>query len=167
MRPGKVVTIRINPKDCMGILDVLELSNQRIPGASFPVMASLTLSSLLETMRQNGIIPTRDGFEFDGMMREFIEPKRTKTKLEIADAIHSAGSDMRIRPVHMEIAKVTPPGVIELKEQEVTGDLLRARTRLSELLSKQDLADSGAGVVWSEGDQQEFDALYKIVYPHG
>ena len=163
MRPGKVVTIRINPKDCMSILDVLGVTNQMIKGASFPALASLALSALLETVRKNGAIPTRDGFEYNDMMAPYIGTRRDGVKLAVADTIHRAGSEMRIASVPQE-----PTEALADATTEVTPEVMRARRRLAELMDKKDLADErSSGVIWMDSDEQEYQQMYKIVYPHG
>lgn len=68
---GRVVRIRVNPKDCMGAVDVLKSLGLIEPGMSFSVVISTALFYLLKTARENGIIPNRDGFEYGEMMAMF------------------------------------------------------------------------------------------------
>ncbi len=94
MRPGLVVTIRINPSDCMSVLDVVRAAGLDLDGASFASLTSLALGSLLETMRRDKIIPTRTGFEYMEMMAGYHGSQRTKKKVAVANAIHTVGSDI-------------------------------------------------------------------------
>lgn len=75
MIPGRVVRIRVNPTDCMAVLDVIEKLGLTPDRLSFDQAVRITLSSLLESVRKNGIIPTRDGFEYSDMMQSFRMPK--------------------------------------------------------------------------------------------
>lgn len=172
MRPGLVVTQRVNPKDCMSVVDVIKATGMNVRGMSFPAMVSLTLSSLLEQMRQQGIIPTRDGFEYLEIMQPYLGSGRNKRKLEITGTLHELGSRMRtptLADTHapllghqMEVREYSAP----IAEEVVSAEVRRARTRLAELCAKKDLAENG-GAVWAERDEVEFQELYVIVYPEG
>ena len=70
-KPGRVIYIRVNPSDCMSCIDVVKKAGMNLQGASFSMIASAALSSSLESFRQNGIIPTRQGFEYLDMMKEY------------------------------------------------------------------------------------------------
>lgn len=85
MKPGRTANIRISPKDCMSCIDVVQKTGVNLQGASFTIIVSAALSSLLESMRQNGIIPTRDGFEYAQMMGSY--PKQGKANHARALAI--------------------------------------------------------------------------------
>jgi len=71
MKPGRVVSIRVNTKDCMSVIDVVEKIGLNIPGISFAQIVSTALASTLESLRQAGVIPIRDGFEFSEMMNKY------------------------------------------------------------------------------------------------
>jgi hypothetical protein len=167
VRPGVVSTIRVNPKDCMSIIDVIALTGIDTTGMSFAAMTSLALSSLLETARQNGQVPTRDGFEFNEMMLPWANGVRNKKKLEITAAIGNLGSKLCAPPIasRLALAAATKP-VESTIAQTSPSELRQAQVRLTELLQKQDLADGGK-VIWQKEDQVEYDQLYRIVYPEG
>ena len=182
MRPGKVASIRVNPKDCMGVVDVVEAAGLRVEGMSFPAMVSLALGSLLQTMRDQGIIPDRAGFEYNEIMAPFHGSRRSKRKLEITDTIHKAGSGIKLQGLSKpagDFSALTEPREVgptvqpeparkEVDAEPVPAEVRRARTRLTELLQKKDLAEEqGSGVVWSAGDEEEFQQVYKMVYPEG
>lgn len=78
MRPGRVVSIRVSPKDCLSSIDIIEKLGLHIPGVSFAQVVSIAYSSMLESMRQNGVIPTRDGTEYNRMMLAFPIPLKAQ-----------------------------------------------------------------------------------------
>ncbi len=47
MRAGLAVTIRVNPKDCQSVLDVMEKLGINTTGQSFSQLVALTFSSLI------------------------------------------------------------------------------------------------------------------------
>lgn len=100
MRPGRVVTLRVNPKDCLSILDILDKAELYIPRMGFSAAVSLALSSMLEAYRQGGHIPVRDGFEYGDMMSRFSDhPKVDRVrKLAITEVIHKLGSEAQVPP---------------------------------------------------------------------
>ncbi len=101
MRPGRVVYIRVNPKDCMSVVDVASKVGLLPPGTAFAQAVSIALSSALESFRQSGVIPVREGFEFSQMMSKFPSTAGEKRlrALSIARALHSAGSDGQVPAV--------------------------------------------------------------------
>lgn len=100
MKPGRVIYIRVNPKDCMSCIDVVKKTGMNLQGASFSLIASAALSSALESFRQNGIIPDRDGFEYADMMREYpMSDKQGRAKaLAITRTFSLAGSNIVVPP---------------------------------------------------------------------
>lgn len=173
LKAGLVISLRINPKDCMSVVDVLAKTGTVIPGMSFSAMTALALSSLLETMRQQGKIPTRDGFEFSEMMTPYLSGKHAR-KVATAKALEGLGSDFSapVLPRHEagQLTPAQPPVQPTQKQPSAQQDLehRQAARRLTELLQKKDLAEDGqGGVVWSAADQAEYDECYKVVYPEG
>lgn len=71
MKPGRTANIRINSRDCMACIDVVQKAGINLRGASFSMIVSAALSSAMESFRQNGIIPVRDGFEYEKMMQDY------------------------------------------------------------------------------------------------
>lgn len=170
LRPGNVVTIRINPTDCMSVVDVVKQAGVLTPGMSFASMVSLSLSSVMQTLRDQGIIPERDGFEYLEIVGPYIS-KQDARKIEISKTLASAGSRIKVSglsqpkheagPTHHE----EPQAPAEIKP--VSTEQRLAGRRLTELLQKRDLAEHGTDVIWSSADQKEYDELYKVVYPEG
>lgn len=101
MKPGRTANIRINPRDCMSCIDVIKKTGVNLEGASFPVIVSAVLSSLLESLRQSRTIPTRGGFEYGEIMKSY--PMQTKAgrarALSITRTIELGGSDIQVPPV--------------------------------------------------------------------
>lgn len=81
MRPGKIASVRVNPKDCMSIVDVLSKLGIPTTNMSFSQATKIVLASALESFRQSKVIPDRDGFEYTEMMLPFAEDDlRTRGK---------------------------------------------------------------------------------------
>ena len=72
---GDVVRMRINPKDSMRIVDALTrmgIEPKVYRGAlSFSQATKMVLESCLAALESQGLIPTRDGFEYSEMMAAF------------------------------------------------------------------------------------------------
>lgn len=66
---GQVVRVRVNPKDCMACVDVARQAGYDPGPMSFSQVVSITVGIVLESLRQNKIIPDRDGFEYADIMR--------------------------------------------------------------------------------------------------
>ena len=176
MKPGNVVSIRVNPTDSMAVVDLLEVSGLRVSGMSFPAMVSLALSSCLEGLRQQGVIPERDGFEYSAMMEGIIGVGNHARKVEVTKVMNTLGSDFKPKapptkmprflrePVSQNGTRDDEPAAAPA-EEVVSLEVRQARTRLAELNAKKELYDDGhPGIVWSAGDQKEFDDLVKVVY---
>jgi hypothetical protein len=162
MKPGVVSTIRVNPKDCMGVLDVLDVAGIPTRGMSFASITSLALSSLLQTMREQQVIPTRDGFEYLDMMGPYLNGKNNSKKLAVTDTLVKAGSRAQVRGISRprnEAPEPMPPAV----EVEISNDTKQARDRLTELCQLKDMAEDGAGD-WTAANQEEYEKLLKVVY---
>lgn len=71
MRGGKLATIRLSPKDCMAVVDILSKLGTSTVNLSFSQAAKIVFASALESFRQSGMIPERTGFEYLNMMEPF------------------------------------------------------------------------------------------------
>lgn len=78
---GRVVQIRVNPKDCMAVVDVIQAARMHFTGMSFAQAVSTALACAMESFRQNNIVPTRDGFEYTAMMEPFPDNTTERKKL--------------------------------------------------------------------------------------
>lgn len=163
LKAGEVVRIRVNPKDCLSVLDVLEAANINTRAMSFSQCVSLALGSLLETARHSKLIDEPDGFDFLNRMRPFKTAVSAshKKKLEITGAMQELGSRIHAPAIGDDMAHETAV----LEPEVITAEQRRARSLLTELNAKKELAESGnPNVTWMSDDQQEFERLCKIVY---
>lgn len=119
MMAGRVVRIRVNPKDCMSVVDAISKIGLSVKGMSFSQAVSIALSSALESFRQNGVVPERDGFEYSEMMKQF--PEATQSSRAQALGITKA----------ISFGKVSVPAVLPASRE-----MLQAQIRLDELLVK-------------------------------
>jgi hypothetical protein len=98
--PGRVVHIRLNPRECMACVDVCDKLEVRTLGMSFAQVVKIAISSAMESFRQNGIIPERGGFEFNSLVTERFKEvglgarghalEITKAVLNMGDSYHPA-----------------------------------------------------------------------------
>lgn len=160
MRPGEVVTVRINPTDCMGIADMLALGNVDTTGMSFSQATATVLQSMLESARQQEIIPVRDGFEFNRVMQPFSRKKKGPPKGGLIAAMNQMRESVRTA---RDIADVMGPAEEITPVNQMTTEQRQAGLRMKELQIKQEHAKDS----WTNADQLEWDALYKIVFPEG
>lgn len=177
-RPGAVVSIRVNPTDCMAIVDLLKQNDMIVKGQSFSSMVSLALSALLEGARVNGVVPERSGFEFNELVRPFLQEGNMKSKRKVTEFVASLGSEWQSKPVAV-FTRPLPEPVFQNgtalterseagptnSEETISTDQRLARRRLSELNARKEMIEDGVqGLTWSTADQIEFDQLMKEVY---
>jgi len=134
MKGGRVARIRLNPKDCIAIVDVLKRLDLHPAGMSFSQGVSIVLSSTLESLRQHSIIPRRE-FEFTEFMAMFPPDRLVDRgrKVDITNAMW--GEHVQVPPLVPE-----PP------------DVKRRRLRYEELLFKKKSDELN----WTVEEQQEF-----------
>ncbi|MHB8413879.1 MAG: hypothetical protein ACYDB1_00595 [Acidiferrobacteraceae bacterium] len=104
MKAGPTPHIRMSPQDAMGCIDVAEKLGVNIDGMSFAMVVKLAVASLLESARQNGLIPRREGWEYDKMMSRFDELQQGARagKLQMTALVQGMGSDLAPRAVMPE-----------------------------------------------------------------
>lgn len=76
-KAGVVVTIRVTPPDCISCVDVADFGGLYTPGMSFAQVVRDALGTLLESARQQNVIPTRDGYEFEEMVTKRFQTDST------------------------------------------------------------------------------------------
>lgn len=96
MKAGKVVNIRVNPKDCMAVVDVVQKTGVFVSGMSFSQMVSLALAGVMQTLRDASVIPDREGWEYLEMMQPYLT-RQNGRKLEVAKVISSLGSELSVK----------------------------------------------------------------------
>jgi len=167
MRAGIVVTTRINPKDCQSVLDLMQLIGFDPAGQSFSQLCALAMASLLETQRQAGILPEPDPFKFMDRLQYYKGSKNTKKHSAVARIVQETGPRFKAPVMPAASSAVPTPTMGTLPVERVSGDVREARVRLAELHQKLGLSQDNPTVTWSRTDQEEYDGLYKVVYPYG
>lgn len=129
----------------MSCIDVVQKTGVNLQGASFTIIVSAALSSLLESMRQAGVIPTRDGFEYAQMMGSY--PKQGKANHARALAITKT------------FAIAMPTG--QIPAIVASPEVKRKRARFEELAFKVNNDPSNV----DETERKEFDTLLHELNP--
>lgn len=151
MKAGRVVHIRVSPKDCMGCIDVLQKNGIIVRGTSFPQVVSMALKSLLNTVRGVGVIPDRDGFEYNEMMEPFADPNNRERKLDITNQLEFLGDKLVVPPIALRVEEESSPAVTRLEnkikevyalqqadpENDRTQELLELDKQLKQQLAKE------------------------------
>lgn len=146
MRAGEVVRLRVNPRDCLSCVDVVRRAGLSMKGMSFAQTVKLALAVLLESARRSNIVPTRDGFEFTEMMREFKDSH--SRKLEITEIIEKFGSELHVPAVEASGIPTTP------------ANRARLEAKVRELKSKRDADPDN----WSAEEQALLeDVAFQLV----
>lgn len=169
MRAGKVVRIRVNPTDCLSVLDLCEKVGIPTSGMSYAQCVSVALASLLETARVQKILPKPDPFQFLNRMQPFVDTSHHRKKLEVARTIGELGATFHAPAVQGSVSVPVQQVVPQPAKPEapLSADQMRARTRLTELLQKKDMCSPDSGVIWSVDDESDYQRVYAIVYPEG
>lgn len=163
LKAGHVARIRVNPTDCISTLDLLDAVGIKYDnGMSFAQCVSLAFSSLLETARQNNMLPTPTGFEFLTRMAPFEGHASQKRKLDITNTITGIGGKFHAPVLEAEDIPADP----QPPAAGVSTEVRLAGRELGELCRKKELAGMpGSGIVWSASDQEDYERCYRIVYP--
>lgn len=148
-RPGEVVRIRVNPKDMMGVVDVVRTLGFNYHGMTFSQATSIAFSAMLNMLRETGSIPTRDGFEFSDMIQPFTIKPESRRNLNLAKPLTLAEST---QPTTKASSKLVPNPSYS-KEQR------QAKFRLEELAIKRE-----SGEIMSEEDEAEWTRLITLLY---
>mgnify|MGYP001557962641 CR=1 FL=1 len=130
MKAGRIVRLRVNPADCMGVADVLSQLGMSPERFSFDQACRIALSSLLESARVHGAIPRRDGFEYTEMMSRFIArvPAEMIAKLQVTKLLHGAGDEFQQRPLVGDAGR----GMMQNRFGELMAKQEKARSSLEE-----------------------------------
>lgn len=161
-RAGEVVRIRVNPTDCMGVVDVVRLSGISTRNMSFSQMASLALTSLLEGARTVGAIPTRTGYEYNELVGPHLQGERTGAKLEVAQALYKQAADGRIPSFVPSPTKALEVSADADEFKSLSTSTQEERARAQELYDRKDRGEILTGV-----EELEFQGLMKKIFPNG
>lgn len=151
MKAGKVATIRLRPEDCMSVVDILDRAKVNTTGMTFAAAVATAVGIAMATLRDNGVLPTRQGFEYTELMDQFVErPKVRSIKLP------QQFSEIAVEGLSMTGARVTNAN----NSAPVSTELRQAQIRLNELeIKKTHASDS-----WSDTDEEEYQKLTEIVF---
>lgn len=84
-----VARIRVSPKDCMGIVDIMKGMGMNPYEHSFSGCVALSMSALIAVARKGGIIPKEeDGFQYLNVMESFLDQPSTRAKRERTNQLY-------------------------------------------------------------------------------
>lgn len=88
LRSGRIVRIRVSPKNCMAVSDFMDLLQVK-GDMSFSQVVSVALASAMEMLMENKLIPRRVGHEYERMMGKYpaTEKERLSTVIRQAKAL--------------------------------------------------------------------------------
>ncbi len=168
LRAGHVARIRVNPKDCLSTLDLLDKLGISRQGMSFAQCVSLAFSSLMETARAQGLLEEPDTFQFLNRMAPYTGHQQHKKKLEITQAVGDLGEGLRPPVIASErseaVRRITQPvdqSMPPPSDPEPSTADMKDRQRLTQLLQLSDMR------ALHPEEQVEYDNLYQKIYPNG
>ena len=85
MKAGMVTQLRVNTKDCLAVLNVMEVLGLNPYDRSFAQCLSTALSSLLGMVIENGVIEEPDAFQYLNRMAPFLEGGNSKSRAHRAN----------------------------------------------------------------------------------
>lgn len=153
MRPGLVVTIRVNPKDCQSVLAMMKVSGLDTSKETFSSMVSTVFSGLLQATRTNKTIEEPDATRYWNQMGRYHKSEKGKSRSAIANTIRE---QIKVAVRDVEEDDDTPAEAIDPKVK-------LAGIRMQQLMDKEEQTPE----LYTVDDKIEFKELYKIVYPDG
>lgn len=166
---GIVARIRVNPKDSQSILDLLDSLGIQRHTMSFSGCVSMALASLLETARVQKLLPEPDPFQYINRLGGYVGNGNAQQAVRQQAATQMGRLGERfIAPTLAGGARPAEGAGVGRGAEEVDNSAENeyAKSRLSQLVTEKDMAENGVGN-WPLDKEQEFQLLYKIVYPHG
>lgn len=88
MRAGFVARIRVNPKDCLSLLDIVQGSGLNVEGMSFSAITSLAMTCMIEAFRKAKTIPDNDGFDYARRMAPYVGGKSSYDKRVLTETLY-------------------------------------------------------------------------------
>ncbi len=161
MRAGHVVQIRVNPKDCQSLLDLMELVGIDPRPLSFPQIVSLGLSTLLENARTNSRLPEPDEFQYLPRMQQWLGKGRgNQRKARIASSLHDLGGNFKAPVMPAEgpgpVSEAEPlHATADASQQTATPEMVARLSWLARQQEERELTMS---------ETLEFTKLERIVY---
>lgn len=161
MKAGMVVQLRVSAKDCLAVLDLMESMgiNPR-DGRSFAQCTSLALSSMIQVMRDRGVIPAEeDGFQYLNRMAPFLNSRNDKRKRAAANTLYSRMDDVKPTPPLPATPAYTPP---TLAAQRLSMDE-ETQVMLAEEMKELDDRRNDGGE-WTSEEQERYNYLNKLLF---
>lgn len=118
LRGGRVVSVRVNPTDCLAVDDVVQKIGLYVPGMSFSQAVSIALAASMETFRKGGFIAVRDGFEYSQLMGKYPAEASRKRQYDINRAVDNVGSNISM-PYVPSPPRVPNPDDKETRNQRI------------------------------------------------
>ena len=150
---GFITRIRLSPKDVMACLDCVSAADADVPGMSLSAAVKRGIVVAMETLRQNKVIPTRDGFEYLDMIAPY----------------QAISPVMKVKVGHQLVVAAqqaeqydTPHPTIPTRVEPTAADIAKGRARERILRKYQELSfrkENGGKGNWTAAEQQSLDAL--------
>lgn len=144
MKIGTVVNIRVSPANCMAVSDAIRLAGLHPGDMTFSSAVSRVLDMMMDSLRRDNLIPTRDGFELSDMMGEFIQ----KNKASLPSVSYR-------QPTIREDAPHSPV----VLNTATTPEQRLANVRFKELMVKREHAPDS----WTLEDEQELEQVLALM----
>jgi len=155
MKYGDVVRIRLLPEDSMGCIDVCKAAGIYVDGMSLSQIAKLAISGLLEAYRNAGVIPKREGYEYNQLVHPIIASGNNAKKLQISTIVESA------QVARLSMGKTAFSGTLTMPDNDTLAPKKgRLLVRLMEL--EQKLSDDPDNI--TEVEQDKIQALRKALH---
>lgn len=160
MRPGKVVTIRVNPIDCMSVIDVLDAANVPYSNMSYASMVSLALATLIQSAKNSHIIREPDPFQYGQVMARYADSTRSRTKLLANENMQMMRANFEAPAIVQKSPSTMQSFTPSTQSPPVSPEMQRSRNQLRDFEEKRRLDKSNM----SEWEVAEWFRLFPIVY---
>lgn len=89
MKAGMVTQIRVNPRDCQAVLDIMGIIGvDPYDGRSFAQCVSMAFSSMIASLEKSGVLQEPDPYQYLNRMAPFIDSRNNKRKYAGAEALY-------------------------------------------------------------------------------
>ena len=148
---GVVVRLRVAPPDVMSVIDIVDTLQLYYEGMSFSQVVSIALRGLLESAREQGVIPTRDGWEYSKMLARFPTEKESLDRVRGKQLLAKRAFDQghtgefgRISPLPEPTSVINNELLAHVSnlpdyEHHENIDVRRIYRTLTEMITKKDL----------------------------
>lgn len=159
IRAGVVVTIRVNPRNCQSVLDLMDVLEQKPDGQSFSSFVSLALASLIESSIDSGFITEPDPFQYMNRMRPYLGRKRGANVKKLTNTVNAQGS--RFRPPVMPKRELTS---VEVTTEQAL-HRKEAMKMMQDLAVKYKASVDNTEIQWSSADQSQWEEVFLTLFP--